>query len=93
MSSCRKGKPLSSGATMMKTIASAEAKSHFGALLDTAQREPVMIEKKGRPVAVIMSCEEYKAHESLKLEALRRDLQAGLEQAERGNLIDGEDLA
>ena len=71
----------------MKTIASAEAKSHFGALLDTAQREPVMIEKKGRPVA---SCEEYKAHESLKLEALRRDLQAGLEQAERGDLMDGE---
>jgi hypothetical protein len=34
---------------MMKTIASAEAKSHFGAWLDTAQREPVMIEKKGGP--------------------------------------------
>ena len=27
-----------------------------------------------------MSCEEYKTHESLKLEALRRDLQAGLSQ-------------
>ena len=75
---------------MMKTIAAAEAKSHFGALLDTAQREPVMIEKKGRPVAVVVSCEEYKTHESLKLEALRRDLQAGLEQAERGDLMDGE---
>jgi prevent-host-death family protein len=74
---------------MMKTIASTHAKSHFGALLDTAQREPVMIEKKGRPVAVIVSYEEYKTHEHLKLEELRRDLQAGLEQADRGDLIDG----
>jgi hypothetical protein len=30
---------------MMTTIASTQAKSHFGALLDTAQPEPVMIEK------------------------------------------------
>ena len=28
----------------MKTMASTEAKSHFGVLLDTAQREPVAIE-------------------------------------------------
>jgi len=74
---------------MMKTIASTQAKSNFGALLDTAQREPVMIEKKGRPVAVVVSYEEYKTHERLKLEDLRRDLQAGLEQADRGELIDG----
>jgi prevent-host-death family protein len=74
---------------MMKTIASAQAKSNFGALLDTAQREPVMIEKKGRPVAVVVSYEEYKTYERLKLEDLRRDLQAGLEQADRGELIDG----
>ena len=74
----------------MKTIASTQAKSNFGALLDTAQREPVMIEKKGRPVAVVVSYEEYKTHERLKLEDLRRDLQAGLEQADRGELIDGQ---
>lgn len=74
----------------MKTIASTQAKSNFGALLDTAQREPVMIEKKGRPVAVIVSYEEYKTHERLKLEDLRRDLQAGLEQAEQGELIDSQ---
>jgi prevent-host-death family protein len=74
----------------MKTMASTEAKSHFGVLLDTAQREPVAIEKKGRPVAVIVSYEEYRNHEHLKLESLRHDLQAGLEQAKRGELIDGE---
>ena len=74
----------------MKTMASTEAKSGFGALLDTAQREPVMIQKKGRPVAVMVSYEEYKIHERLKLEALQHDLRAGLEQAERSQLIDGE---
>ncbi len=74
----------------MKTVASTAAKSHFGALLDTAQREPVAIHKQGRPVAVIVSYQEYQAHERLKLEALQRDLRAGLDQAERGELIDGE---
>lgn len=74
----------------MKTVASTAAKSHFGALLDTAQREPVAIQKKGRPVAVMVSYEEYQAHERLKMEALQQDLRAGLDQAEHGELIDGE---
>ena len=39
----------------MKSIAAKEAKVHFGELIDSAQREPVSIEKYGRPVAVIMS--------------------------------------
>lgn len=50
----------------MKTLASKEAKNHFGELLDTAQREPVTIEKKGRPVAVVMSLEEYKRLEDME---------------------------
>jgi prevent-host-death family protein len=44
----------------MSIFGAREAKNEFGRLLDTAQRETVMIEKKGRPVAVIMSLEEYK---------------------------------
>lgn len=50
----------------MKTLASKEAKDHFGELLDTAQREPVTIEKKGRPVAVVMSLAEYKRLEEIE---------------------------
>jgi prevent-host-death family protein len=75
----------------MKTMPSTEAKTHFGALLDAAQREPVIIEKKGRPVAVIMSEIEYEAYEALKLEALQRDLTAGIEQANRGELLDSDE--
>lgn len=74
----------------MKTVASTEAKSNFGALLDSAQREPVIIEKKGRPVAVMMSHEEYRAYEMMKLDALQRDLREGIRQADNGELLDGE---
>lgn len=41
------------------TFAAKEAKDNFGLLLDTAQRRPVTIKKKGRSVAVLMSMEEY----------------------------------
>lgn len=47
----------------MKIFASKQAKDHFGELLDTAQREPITIEKKGRPVAVVLSLEDYKRME------------------------------
>ena len=39
----------------MKAMSSTDAKTHFGALLDMAQREPVTIHKKDRAVAVLLS--------------------------------------
>lgn len=52
----------------MKTFSAAEAKNRFGVLLESAQREPVRIEKNGRPVAVVLSQTEYE-----KLAALFED--------------------
>lgn len=43
----------------MKKFAAKEAKNEFGHMLDTARREPVTIEKNGRPVAVVVSLEDY----------------------------------
>lgn len=43
----------------MKNISAKDAKNQFGMLLDTARQEPVVIEKHGRPVAVICSVEVY----------------------------------
>ncbi len=43
----------------MTKVAASEAKVHFGALLDRSQREPVVIEKQGRPVAVVISYSRY----------------------------------
>lgn len=70
----------------MQTMAAKEAKTHFGELIDKAQREPVSIEKYGRPVAVIMSSEEYK---QIKLERLRARLAIGELQLDRGEGTDG----
>jgi len=45
----------------MKTMTSAEAQNHFGLLLDSAQREPITITRRGRPVAYLFSPQEYEA--------------------------------
>ena len=45
----------------MKTMTSVEAQNHFGMLLDTAQREPVTITRRGRPVAYLLSPQEFAA--------------------------------
>jgi len=70
----------------MQSIAAKEAKTHFGELMDTVQREPVSIKKYGRPVAVMMSAEDYK---QFKLERLRARLSIGEFQLDRGNAVDG----
>ena len=43
----------------MKTVSATDAKQRLAALLDAAQREPVMIRRQNRDVAVIISVEEY----------------------------------
>jgi len=70
----------------MQSIAAKEAKTHFGELMDTVQREPVSIKKYGRPVAVIMSAEKYK---QFKLERLRARLSEGELQLDRNQSMDG----
>ena len=73
----------------MKTFAAREAKNEFGRLLDTARREPVTIEKKGRPVAVLLSIEDYERLAALedawwgaRAEAAEREGSVGPEQGE-----------
>ena len=43
----------------MREITAREAKNRFGQLLDTAQATPVRVTKKGRPVGVVMSMQQY----------------------------------
>jgi antitoxin Phd len=71
----------------METIAAADAKTNFGALLDKAQRSPVMISKNGRVVAVVMSAEAYREEQQLKLEVLKSEIQKGLDDVKRGRLV------
>ena len=70
----------------MKAIAAKDAKNNFGEMMDTVQREPVTIEKHGRPVAVIMSANAY---QKMKLERLRAEVKEGADALDRGEGTDG----
>lgn len=71
----------------METIAAADAKTNFGALLDKVQRAPVIISKNGRAVAVMVSASDYEEQQQLKLEVLRAEIQKGLDDVKRGRLV------
>lgn len=43
----------------MKTMSAREAKNGFGLMIDTARASPVLIEKHGRGVVVVVAVEEY----------------------------------
>jgi len=43
----------------MKTMSAREAKNAFGLMIDTARVGPVLIEKHGRGVVVVVAMEEY----------------------------------
>lgn len=46
----------------MKTMQATDAKNRFGELLEDAISEPVIIQKNGRDVAVLMSKAEFDLH-------------------------------
>ena len=58
----------------MKIMSAREAKNGFGLMIDTARAEPVLIEKHGRGVVVIVSVEEY---ERLSAGQARNETQYG----------------
>jgi prevent-host-death family protein len=69
----------------MKTISATDAKQRFAALLDAAQREPVLIRRQNRDVAVIISPEEYERIRRGNIEELERTMdRISAEAAARG---------
>jgi prevent-host-death family protein len=66
----------------MNIISALEAKNQFGHLLDTAQVNPVQINKHGRPVAYIISISEYQRLQKLQdLNQQKAILKANQEEA------------
>ena len=53
----------------MRRIAATEAKNRLGALIDDAQREPIIISKQDRDVAVILSMSEFERMRSSNAQA------------------------
>lgn len=74
---------------MPQSIVSAKtAKNNFGRVLDEARRTPVLIEKNGRSVAVLLSIEEYEeleaqrdAHWALKAARAERQGYVGMKKS------------
>ena len=52
----------------MKTLPAREAKYNFGRLIDSARAAPVVVEKHGRLVVVVLSVEEWERLREIELE-------------------------
>jgi len=74
----------------MDAFSANEAKTQFGDMLLKAQRAPVQINKNGKPVAVVISIDEYECIETLKLRLLQLRADKAKADIEAGNTIDGE---
>lgn len=53
----------------MKTVAATEAKNRLGAILDAAQREPIVIRRQERDIAVVLSMADYNRLRSANVRA------------------------
>jgi prevent-host-death family protein len=56
----------------MRYVSATDAKKRLTALLDTAQREPVMIRQRNRDVAVLLSPQEYDRLRALNTDEFQR---------------------
>lgn len=56
----------------MRYVSASEAKQGFAAVLDAAQREPVVIRRQKRDVAVLMSVADYERLTRLNVEEFQR---------------------
>ncbi len=54
-----------------------EAKNSFGVFLDTAQREPVVVTKRDRPVGVLLCADDFSAMEEF-VDNMRETIKAGV---------------
>ena len=69
----------------MRTVSATDAKQRLAALLDAAQREPILIRRQNRDVAVIMSAEEYERIRKINVAELTRLMdRIGAQAAARG---------
>lgn len=67
----------------MKTMTASVASKEFGRYLDAAQREPVIVTKQSRPVAVTVSFQDWQELTKLRIE---RGLSQGFDDIESGRI-------
>ena len=76
----------------MEALNANEAKTQFGDMLIKAQRSPIQINKNGKPVAVVISIDEYENIETLKIEFLKSRAEKAKIDIAKGSVVDGEDF-
>ena len=74
----------------MNVMTASEAKTKFGEALLMSQRAPVQISKHGKPVAVLVSAEDFVSTDELKLQLLQLRAERAREQITAGDIVDGE---
>jgi prevent-host-death family protein len=82
----------------VKTFAASEAKQSFASLIDAAAREPVVIRRQKRDVAVVLSMQEYERLTRLNVTEFQRfcdavgasAARAGMTEATLAVLLDDE---
>ncbi|MBL4660544.1 MAG: type II toxin-antitoxin system Phd/YefM family antitoxin [Alcanivoracaceae bacterium] len=72
----------------MEILTANKAKTHFGEMLMKVQNAPVQIDKNGKPVAVVVSIEDYEATEELKLQMLKNRFKQAEYEIENGLYTD-----
>lgn len=74
----------------MKSLNANEVKTQFGDVLLQVQREPVQINRNGKPVAVMLSMEDYQMLDNVKLQLLKEKLARAEADIARGDVMDGD---
>jgi prevent-host-death family protein len=74
----------------MQIVSANEAKTHFGKLLDDAQRGPVQIARHNRTVGVMVSAEDYAAMRAFYANRLQQTLTQSAETAAAEGLSEAE---
>ena len=72
----------------MEILNASDAKREFGEVLLKAQKEPIGINRNGKPVAVMMSALEFEQLQALKEDYLKKELQKGMASLETGDVIE-----
>ncbi len=83
----------------MRTVAATEAKNRLGAILDAAQREPIVIRRQDRDIAVVLSMADYdrlraanvRAFLELRNEIAAESAKAGLTDEKLAELVNDDD--
>lgn len=74
---------------MQVILTANEAKTQFGEMLLKVQKSPVHINKNGKPVAVVLSVEDYQELEKAKLQFIQSRFYKAQDELKKNQLTDG----